>query len=526
MDSSNNNSNNSSDATHERKVSWSDLLTKLKAENDQKKQIMRQMQSKSKISLGDVIASKPVEQEAETHIMRAVEKVASGSGSSSHNETDRLYKDIAADEISRASRGDESNDYDDDVDDDEAADIFEPAPPTEVPHGRPRSQSSLTSNNSRLQQNSNSNSNANSNTSPNPKSRFKSLVKKHIADNHNNSVEHTLFGLTAALQHMDEEKKKKKTPASATKNPSTKSFDSSDVDIEAQDSTESAENDKTQSSDEGFTDNEASDDEGHAKKQGRRHKGFFYDSVTENIEENWGMLSSFVGSRKAKAKAYGRKAIMYIMLPSLAISAFLFYLVENPSLCEEKVPVDEQLMATQAPEFEVQPIFDVNGTFIGNSTMVPTEEPENKLFVCPGLGASVSWWFLFLGVRQIVTFTLALLTQALIVDYLALASRFCLAWFGPVVTLFLVQAKGWPFIAVFWAIYRLILLSGDRDYAHHWGYWQDWVGLFNEENPSGNVVDHEWNNKILRLTIFIGIAVSIKRLFVALFLGRQTFGTL
>jgi len=76
---------------------------------------------------------------------------------------------------------------------------------------------------------------------------------------------------------------------------------------------------------------------------------------------------------------------------------------------------------------------------------------------------------------------------------------------------------------LFWAVYDLLLLSGDRDFAHHWGYWQDYVGLFNEDNPSGNVVDNEWNLTILRLAIFVALAVALKRLFVALFLGRQTF---
>jgi len=79
-------------------------------------------------------------------------------------------------------------------------------------------------------------------------------------------------------------------------------------------------------------------------------------------------------------------------------------------------------------------------------------------------------------------------------------------------------------LVIFWAIYDLLLLSGETDFAHHWGYWQDYVDLFNEKNPSGNVVDNEWNSKILRIVIFVGVVVSIKRFLVVLFLGRQTFG--
>ena len=134
-----------------------------------------------------------------------------------------------------------------------------------------------------------------------------------------------------------------------------------------------------------------------------------------------------------------------------------------------------------------------------------------------------SWWFLFLGVRQVVTFSMSLITQAFVVDYLALNTRYCLTWLGPIITLLLVQAKGFPFIGTFWALYSIALNAGTSDFAHHWGYFQDWIGLFNEENPSGNVVDHEWNYKILRLVIFICVAVALKRLVMSLLLGRQTF---
>jgi hypothetical protein len=46
------------------------------------------------------------------------------------------------------------------------------------------------------------------------------------------------------------------------------------------------------------------------------------------------------------------------------------------------------------------------------------------------------------GVRQVVTFTMAIITQSLLIDYLCLGSRFSLQWFGPVVTLLVVGSKG------------------------------------------------------------------------------------
>ena len=127
-----------------------------------------------------------------------------------------------------------------------------------------------------------------------------------------------------------------------------------------------------------------------------------------------------------------------------------------------------------------------------------------------------------MGVRQVVTYTLAMVTQSLIIDYFALSSRLFLDWLGPIVTLLVVQSKGWPFILTFWAIYNLILNCGDSDFAGHWLYWQDWIGLFNEDNPAGNVVSNEWNYAILSNSIIVGCAVAVKRLVVGLFLGRQT----
>ena len=89
-------------------------------------------------------------------------------------------------------------------------------------------------------------------------------------------------------------------------------------------------------------------------------------------------------------------------------------------------------------------------------------------------------------------------------------------------------------MTIWWAIFDILLLQTTdarktTDYAafvHHWGFWQDWVGLFNKENPSGDVVSNEWNKSILVNAIIVGVAVAVKRLVVGLLLGRQTFGAL
>ena len=86
-----------------RKVSWNDLLTSLKKERPG----MSALQSSRKINLGDVLGSSPAEQEAETHIIRAVEKLKESEDEEeegeNETETDRLIKDITAEDLKTPS---------------------------------------------------------------------------------------------------------------------------------------------------------------------------------------------------------------------------------------------------------------------------------------------------------------------------------------------------------------------------------------------------------------------------------------
>ena len=60
--------------------------------------------------------------------------------------------------------------------------------------------------------------------------------------------------------------------------------------------------------------------------------------------------------------------------------------------------------------------------------------------------ATASWWLIFVT-RQTLTLELALITEFLIIDCFALRSRWVVKLFGPLVTLFVINSKGWPFIA-------------------------------------------------------------------------------
>jgi hypothetical protein len=74
-----------------------------------------------------------------------------------------------------------------------------------------------------------------------------------------------------------------------------------------------------------------------------------------------------------------------------------------------------------------------------------------------------------------------------IIDFLALPTKATLRLFGPLITLLIVQSKGWPFMLLFWGLFNFALVVGDSAFNNHWFYWQDWWGLFNEKNPSGDV---------------------------------------
>jgi hypothetical protein len=208
---------------------------------------------------------------------------------------------------------------------------------------------------------------------------------------------------------------------------------------------------------------------------GGRKKKIFSAAKLKNDLDLW---RAFLQARKQSLYDYLKSVFLFLMLPSTAVAAILFYFVENPTT--------------------------------GKSN--------------DGDNASVSWWLLFLGVRQVITFSLALGIQSIVIDFLSLNSKVILKVFGPLLTLFLVQSKGWPFIFFCWSILDLCSLYGDGPFAAHWAFWQNLIDLFNDTNPSGNVVNSDWNKTILLIAVSVSLVVALKRFVVGVFLGRQTFG--
>jgi hypothetical protein len=217
-------------------------------------------------------------------------------------------------------------------------------------------------------------------------------------------------------------------------------------------------------------------------------------SFAAHIKEEWDYVNRFQHLRNATRNplasaiyVYCKVVLLYLILPSTGISAILFHLADNP-------PTGYNVPAS------------TSGADVHSST------------------ASASWWLLFLGVRQVITFSLAMGTELIVIDWLSIRVRGTLKVFGPWITLMIVQSKGWPFVIFAWGMYDFCLLYGNHRFYEHWLFWQDTLDMFTDKNPAGQVISSDTYRRILTVAVSVGIVVAIKRFWLALFLGKQTFG--
>jgi hypothetical protein len=217
-------------------------------------------------------------------------------------------------------------------------------------------------------------------------------------------------------------------------------------------------------------------------------------SFAAHIKEEWDYVNRFQYFRNATRNplasaiyVYCKVVLLYLILPSTGIAAILFHLADNP-------PTGYDVLAS------------TSGAADHSST------------------ASASWWLLFLGVRQVITLSLAMGTELIVIDWLSIRVRGTLKVFGPWITLMIVQSKGWPFLIFAWGMYDFCLLYGDHRFYGHWLFWQDTLDVFTEKNPAGQVIVSDTYRRILTVAVSVGIVVAIKRFWLALFLGKQTFG--
>jgi hypothetical protein len=202
------------------------------------------------------------------------------------------------------------------------------------------------------------------------------------------------------------------------------------------------------------------------KKRGKRA------STIDTFKEDWDVWSEFFRPRRKRILLYIKCILFYFLLPALGSAAILFYLRGNPTKNNES-PSSSYIL----------------------------------LFCC----------------RQIITFSMALAMQAFMIDFICLGTKLMLRLVGPVVTLLIVQSKGWPHIFFWWALFDFSMVSGAGPFAQHWAYYQKLIPLLNEENTSGNLVSSELYFRILTIVLSVSLVVAVKRFAIGLYLGRQTF---
>jgi len=230
------------------------------------------------------------------------------------------------------------------------------------------------------------------------------------------------------------------------------------------------------------------------------------------LKTDFEAFRQWVSFKKTSLIGYIRKMLMFAILPSAGIAALLFYFGDNPPCGTQRECLEAgQLAASQG----LTNITDGEGADI-----------LDGLFRSRGLrhdSPSVAWWILFIGVRQVITLSLAMMMESIVIEYWVLRAKSASIILGPYLSLFIVQAKGWPIRLIFWGLLNFGMLYGDRPFARHWLYWQDEIELFNRTNPGGNVTTDSQYKILLSLMCAWGGLIAAKRFYVGLRLGQKTY---
>lgn len=213
-------------------------------------------------------------------------------------------------------------------------------------------------------------------------------------------------------------------------------------------------------------------DEPDGSSRRRRKKGVLF-RTRRDFSNHFALLREVLKPKKHDIIKFLKTEVFVIFVPVLAISAGLFYGAGNPLLGDTD--------------------------------------------------ASWSWWLQFLLVRQLLTLSLSKSMEIFFIEYLTLRTRFMIRLYGPFITLCVAQSRGWPYILIFWAVWDFGLLYGNNQFANHWLYYQDAVGMFNAENPSGDVTQNNIYFRVLIAAIVLGAAAALKRVWLAMYLGRRSY---
>ena len=282
-------------------------------------------------------------------------------------------------------------------------------------------------------------------------------------------------------------------------------------------------------------------------------------SMGIRVKEDLLFFKEFIEPHKRRFGRSFKLLFSYLMLPSLIIACFLFYGFDNPptkkamrncadSTVDAKITIDaskgaqqdaeRRLFFNRIAERDSLEVATNSPTLTPGTKLSPTITPTRKPKVgyddfinvnsthCPketkALGqASISWWFLFLGVRQVITYCLAELMQLIFIDFLMFRTRFFPRVIGTRMTLALGQSKGWPCLTFCWALADLCFLFGNRKYSQHWLYYQDSIEMMNSVNPSGDIPNNKYYKQMIYLMLGLSVAVTVKRAAMANFVGKR-----
>jgi len=131
---------------------------------------------------------------------------------------------------------------------------------------------------------------------------------------------------------------------------------------------------------------------------------------------------------------------------------------------------------------------------------------------------SLAWWLDFIG-RQVLTLALARIVEYLTLDCLLLSQNKLL---GPLVTMTALQARGYPFTLILWALIDLCIFHGSGKFAAHWLYWTGLRIYSPTHAATGSyILQSTMYLRVLLSMIVAGCAVTAKRVYVSIRFGLR-----
>lgn len=212
----------------------------------------------------------------------------------------------------------------------------------------------------------------------------------------------------------------------------------------------------------------------------------------QNMQE----IKRIIHSNRTNILRYARGFMLYMILPATFVAFLLCYAFGNPQFESRKDVVSNR----NEKEAGINPDLSIISIL---------SRP------------SYSWIVLFFGVRQVITFSVALAIEWLVVTYYQEPGiKFKIV--RPMARLFIIQARGIPLLLIFWGILNLLFLQGTSQFVRHWMFYLP-LRIFNDENPSGFFTANQYYKRVLFLMVGTGVAMAAKRFLIGLRFGQNSY---